>query len=91
MRARGLAAGPVYRSDELIADPAFQASGMLVKLVHKEVGARAIPGLPVRFSGIEPDYRSAPMMGEHSEQVLVELLGYSSAEVSRLRAENIIF
>ncbi len=91
LRARGLAAGPVYRSDELMADPALQASGTLVKVVHKEVGECAIPGLPVRFSALDPDYRSAPMMGEHSEQVLIELLGYSSGEVSRLRAENVIF
>ena len=72
-------------------DPAFQASGMLTKLAHKETGERTICGLPVGFSALRPDYRPTPLIGEDTEQVLGELLGYSSDEIARLRAEKILF
>ncbi|HTY56227.1 MAG TPA: CoA transferase [Candidatus Binataceae bacterium] len=90
LRSRQIAAGPVYRCDELMNDPAFQASGMLTRVNHKEVGERIICGLPVGFSALSPEYRPAPLIGEHTEQVLGEL-GYSSDQIARLRAENVLF
>ncbi len=90
LRERNIATGPVYNAAEVIADPAFQSSGMLVTLNHGEAGARAVPGMPVRFSAIAPDYFGAPMMGEHTDQVLTELLGMPAEEISRLRANEVI-
>ena len=91
LRARKLASGPVYRCDELIKDPALLASGLLKKMAHTEVGERAVCGLPAGFSALQPEYRPAPNIGEHTEQVLGELLGYSTDEIARFRAENILF
>jgi benzylsuccinate CoA-transferase BbsF subunit len=90
LRGRNIAAGPVYNALELVEDSAFQSSGMLVTLNHGETGARAVPGIPARFSALEPDYRGSPMMGEHSDLVLTELLGMSADEISRLRAAEVI-
>ena len=90
LRERGLAAGPVYRVDELMADAAMQSSGMLVKLKHGESGERIVPGIPVRFSAFEPDYRPSPLIGEHSEEVLSGLLGYTADEIARLREQRVL-
>jgi crotonobetainyl-CoA:carnitine CoA-transferase CaiB-like acyl-CoA transferase len=90
LRDRGLAVGPVYRTDELMADPAFQASGMLVNLKHGEVGERALPGLPVRFSAFDPKYTPSPMIGEHTDEVLSGLLGYSAEEIAGLRERMVL-
>ena len=90
LRERGLAAAGVYSTDDLMRDPAFVASGMLVTLSHKECGARATPGLPVRFSAIEPDYRPAPLAGDQTAEILTGLLGYSAEEVERLAASKVI-
>jgi benzylsuccinate CoA-transferase BbsF subunit len=90
LRQRNIATGPVYNAAELVEDTAFQSSGMLVTLNHGEVGARVVPGIPARFSAIEPDYRGSPMMGEHSDQVLTELLGMSAEEISHLRASEVL-
>ncbi len=73
-----------------MADEAFQSSGMLVRLKHGETGERVVPGIPVRFSAFEPAYRPAPMMGEHSEEVLTGLLGYTADEIARLREQNVL-
>jgi len=90
LRTRKLAAGPVYNTAEVVADPAFVASKVGLRLNHKEVGERLVPGLPANFSGFAPMYRAAPALGEHTDEVLVDLLGYSSGEISRLREEGVI-
>lgn len=90
LREHDLAAGPVYCCAELIDDPAFTASDTLVKLGHREVGERAVPGIPARFSVTKPRYVGSPTMGEHSDEILTNLLGMSVEEISRLRAANVI-
>jgi crotonobetainyl-CoA:carnitine CoA-transferase CaiB-like acyl-CoA transferase len=89
LRERGLAAGPVYNTPEVINDPAFSQSGMLVNLKHGEVGERVVPGLPVRFSAIDLEYRGAPMIGEHTDEVMREF-GYSTAEIARLKEAKVL-
>ncbi|HEY2485143.1 MAG TPA: CoA transferase [Candidatus Binataceae bacterium] len=91
LRERGLAAGPVYNTHELAADQAFRASEMMITREHGESGARAVPGLPVKFSAIEPDYRGAPRIGEHSDEILATLLGMDSEEIARLKEGKVIF
>jgi crotonobetainyl-CoA:carnitine CoA-transferase CaiB-like acyl-CoA transferase len=90
LRERNLCAAPVLSTEDLVTDAAFKASGMLVKLNHKESGERIVPGLPARFSALQPDYRPAPLIGEHTEEILTRLLGYSADEVERFRDAKII-
>lgn len=88
LRNRGIAAGPMYNTAEIMADPAMIESGMNVELDHKEVGRRVIPTLPVTFSGFKPNYYGGPAIGEHTDEVLTGLLGYSPEEIARLREEG---
>ena len=90
LRERKLAAGPVYDPMDLMNDPALKESGMLIELEHSESGKRIVPGLPVTFSAMQPDYQPAPAIGADSEQVLRDLLGYSRDEIARLRDEKVI-
>ncbi|HYB89987.1 MAG TPA: CoA transferase [Candidatus Binataceae bacterium] len=90
LRERGLAAGPVYHTQDLVHDEVFANSQMLVKLNHGEVGERTIPVLPSRFSAIEPEYRGTPTIGEHTDEVLTELLGLGADEIAKLREDNVL-
>lgn len=90
LREREVPAGPVYGPVDLMNDQAFLDSGMLVELDHPESGRRVVPGLPVSFSAMKPDYRPAPAIGQDSEQVLSEVLGFSTSEISRLREKKIV-
>jgi crotonobetainyl-CoA:carnitine CoA-transferase CaiB-like acyl-CoA transferase len=87
---RNLCAGPVYSAFDLINDVAFAQSGMMVKLRHKECGERLTPVLPVRFSRLEPEYRAAPLAGEHTDEILRELLSMSDEEINSLRSEKVL-
>src|SRR5260370_21033738 len=89
LRDHGLAAGPVYSTPEVINDPLFSESGMLVNVKHGEVGERVVPGLPVRFSAIDLEYRGAPMIGEHTDEVMREF-GHSVAEIARLKEAKVL-
>ena len=85
---RKLCAGPVYNAFDLVNDSAFAQSGMMVNLHHKECGERLTPTLPVRFSQIEPQYKAAPLAGEHTDEILRELLDMSDEEIDELRQEK---
>lgn len=90
LRARGIAAGLVLGPVDLMHDSAFLASGMLLELEHGESGRRIVPGLPVSFSAMEPDYRPAPIIGQHTDEVLSGLLGYSAEQIATMREKKIL-
>ena len=91
LRERGIAAGPIYNTHEVKADPAFVASGMMITRDHGDSGERAVPGLPVKFSDLEPDYRGAPRIGHDSEEVLRTLLGMTPDEIAHLKESKVLF
>jgi benzylsuccinate CoA-transferase BbsF subunit len=90
LRKHGIAAGPVYGPVDLMQDGAFLACGMLVELEHGESGRRVVPGLPVGFSAMKPDYRPAPTIGQDTDEVLSGLLGYSADEIAMMREKKIL-
>ena len=66
-------------------DPQLEAIGMLERPDHPAVGRRTVPGIPWRLTnGPNGLRRAAPVLAQHTEEVLTELLGYSVEEVVRL-------
>lgn len=85
--ANGVCWGPYQTVAQLVAsDPECSAANPMFTMVAQPgVGPYPMPGLPLRFSAPETaPARAAPQLGEHTEQVLVEILGLSAAEVGRL-------
>ena len=83
-------AGPIYRVDEVAADPALRSRGVVYRI---EKDGRAIPqvGLGIRVDGVEAGIRMAPpLLGEHTESVLRDLLGYDDARIAALRVSGTI-
>ncbi|MGO9062661.1 MAG: CaiB/BaiF CoA transferase family protein [Candidatus Binataceae bacterium] len=90
LRARGVAAGPLYDAKQLVDDPVFRASPMAAEVIHKEAGKRLIGGFPVSFSDLEPQLRGAPTLYQDTDSILGDLLGLSIQEIERLRADKAI-
>ncbi len=89
--AEGLPAGPVNSLDRVIADPQVKAREMVQSFEHPLAGVVQAIDMPFRFSEDGTHIRSAPpLLGQHTDGVLTELLGYSDAEVSRLKAEGVV-
>jgi benzylsuccinate CoA-transferase BbsE subunit len=71
---RGIACGAVYAPDEALADAHFRFREYPVDVEHPELGRSfTYPGLPYTGSSIPKTIRRAPMVGEHTQEVLAEL------------------
>ena len=80
---------PAYAIDE---DHQMQARGFWEPVVHPVVGEHRYPGWPMRLSGSAGGwYRSpAPLLGQHNEEVLSDLLGLDAEEIDHLRRAGVI-
>ena len=91
LSAQGVPCGPVNRLDEVFEDPQVQARQMLIELAHAQAGTVPAVANPVRFSQTPTTYQQAPpLLGEHSEQVLRDILGKEEEEIVRLKAVGVI-
>jgi crotonobetainyl-CoA:carnitine CoA-transferase CaiB-like acyl-CoA transferase len=86
----GVPAGPVLSVLDMHRDPQAQARGMITQAEHSRLGPVMTLGLPVRFSATPGGvHRSAPRLGEHSREVLIEL-GYDEGAIERLVASGAV-
>ncbi len=81
---------PILDTLEALNDPHFAQRGMVFDAVHPKRGKHKMLGMPVKMSKSDFEYRPAPSLGQHNEEVLNELLGYSKEKVAALRKEGVI-
>jgi len=88
--AAGVPVGPVNKIGDMLADPQVKAREMVVEVDHPKAGRVKALGHPVKFSQTPASItRAAPMLGEHTREVL-QAIGYSGAEVTRLAGEGAV-
>jgi crotonobetainyl-CoA:carnitine CoA-transferase CaiB-like acyl-CoA transferase len=81
----GVPAGPINNIDQVYQDPQVQARGMVQTLPHAAAGQAPVGASPLKLSGSPVTYRhAAPLLGEHTEQVLRERLGLTDDEIAKL-------
>jgi formyl-CoA transferase len=80
---------PVLSMREIANDPALRASGTVVEVQQKKRGSYLTVGSPIKFSGFTPTITGAPLLGEHTVEVLTEL-GYSDEQIATLRGEEVV-
>jgi crotonobetainyl-CoA:carnitine CoA-transferase CaiB-like acyl-CoA transferase len=77
--------------DDLPDDPQMTANGYVTSFDHPSFGATKVVGVPVRLSETPGQVRlAAPEFGQHTEEIMTEVLGYSWDEVGRLRDAEVI-
>jgi crotonobetainyl-CoA:carnitine CoA-transferase CaiB-like acyl-CoA transferase len=92
LQAEGVAAAPVLSRKEKFSDPQLIARQDFVKVIHPVLGEELLDANPWRLSATPPEiFRHAPLVGEHNDYVYGELLNMSSAEISKLKEEEIIY
>jgi crotonobetainyl-CoA:carnitine CoA-transferase CaiB-like acyl-CoA transferase len=88
--AAGVPVGPIHTIGEALTHPQTLARAMVVELVHPQAGPTKALGCPVHFSKTPTRItRHAPMLGEHSRELLREY-GYSEAEIDGFVREGVI-
>jgi formyl-CoA transferase len=91
LEAAGVPCGPINRLDDVFANPQVQARGMEVVMPHPSGGEVHLPASPMKMSATPPRYDAPPPTpGQHTAEVLGELLGMSEAEVGALRGRGLV-
>jgi len=89
-RAADIWCGPVYGYADLVEDPQIKHNGTFVEYDHPTEGRVKVPGFPIRFSRTPSAItRGAPLVGEHSEEVLRES-GRSAEEIAQLIESGVV-
>jgi formyl-CoA transferase len=86
----GVPCGPIYKMNEVFADPQVKHLGMAQTVNHPTLGPIDLIGQAVSLSRTPSKLRTAtPERGEHTDAVLVEL-GYDQAAIARLHADGVV-
>jgi crotonobetainyl-CoA:carnitine CoA-transferase CaiB-like acyl-CoA transferase len=91
LHAEGVPAAPINRVDQVLADPQVRLREMVVGLPHPRLGPVETLGTPIRPAGAPP-FRPAPppVLGEHTDAVLRDLLGYPPERIAALRQAGVV-
>jgi crotonobetainyl-CoA:carnitine CoA-transferase CaiB-like acyl-CoA transferase len=91
LRAAGIPCGPINTVTQALADPHAAARGMVVEMEHASAGKVRALGVPFRMHGTPATVRRAPpSLGEHTDAVLRDELGYDAARIAELRKNRIV-
>ncbi|MEO0246984.1 MAG: CoA transferase [candidate division WOR-3 bacterium] len=83
-------AGPINTVDKAINDEQVRARNFIQEIDHPTAGKIKLMKNPIHFGDIDLDiYRHPPLLGEHTEEILLEL-GYNHEEIKNLKAKGII-
>jgi formyl-CoA transferase len=90
MKEVGVPSGPVLDSGEIFTNEHLRERGMLVDIEHPTRGPMTLLGCPIRLSESPAVHRRAPLLGEHTAEVLAEELGINASEVEALAQSGIV-
>ena len=77
--------GPIMSTEDLANDEHVKLRGMYVELDHPERGKWWNIGMPIKLSDSPAEIRRSPLLGEHTDEILKEVLGYGDAKMSALK------
>jgi crotonobetainyl-CoA:carnitine CoA-transferase CaiB-like acyl-CoA transferase len=84
-------AGPVYTYADLVQDPHVQETGMVTSVNHPTIGPLRMPNVPLKMSDTPAEIRLPPPgLGEQTDSVLQEILGYDNQRLQQLHAAGAI-
>jgi formyl-CoA transferase len=86
----GVPAGAVFDTKDLLSDPYLLRRGTFAKVAHPTRGEFVMPGFPVHLSDSFVPVRPAPLLGQHSGEILREWIGMDETEVERLKAAGVV-
>ena len=92
LQARGVAAFPSMNSKDLADDPHLTQRGFFAELPHAEVGIRKHTGIPWLLSESPNGVQSqAPLLGQHTDQIMRDVLGYSDEHIAQLKERQVLY
>ncbi|MFF7450480.1 MULTISPECIES: CoA transferase, partial [unclassified Streptomyces] len=90
LNAAGIPCGPVLSTKEIIEDASLAANGMIVEVDQPGRGTFTTVGNPLKLSDSPTRITPAPLLGQHTHDILTTELGLSDEELRQLRADGVV-
>lgn len=90
LNAHSIPCGPILSTKEIIEDSSLAANDMIVTVDHPERGPFTTVGNPLKLSDSPTHITTPPLLGEHTEEILIGELGLGDEELRLLRAEGVV-
>ena len=91
LEGAGVPVGPVLDLEDVLENPQAKAREMFVKVHHPAIGEMTQPGFPIKFSETKGDFsQPSPSLGEHTDEVLSKVLGFSEDKIQELKKSGIV-
>lgn len=74
--------GPILSMKEIAEDQSLRETGTIVEVDHPERGAYLTVGNPIKLSDCPADVKRSPLLGEHTDEILAEVLGMNEDEIA---------
>ena len=82
--------GPVLSMEELSVDQSLRESGTVVEVDHPERGKYLTVGNPIKLSDSPADVQRSPLLGEHTDEILDQVLGMSPDEIDAAKQSGAV-
>jgi formyl-CoA transferase len=82
--------GPILSMKEIAGEQSLRATGTVVEVDHPTRGPYLTVGNPIKLSDSPPDVRRSPLLGEHTDEVLRDVLRYSAKEIGDIKVSGAI-
>jgi formyl-CoA transferase len=82
--------GPILSMKEISEEPSLRETGTIVEVDHPERGPYLSVGCPVKLSDNDVVVERSPLLGEHSDEILAAVLGYSAEEIASLKDSGVV-
>src|SRR5262245_55746259 len=82
--------GPILSMKEIAEEPSLRETGTVVEVDHPGRGKYLTVGNPVKMSDSITEVKRSPLLGEHTEEILTKVLGYSAKELAEIKASGAI-
>ena len=82
--------GPILSMKEIAEEPSLRETGTVVEVDHPTRGKYLTVGNPIKLSDSPCEVQRSPLLGEHTEEILSKVLGYSASEVAEIKGSGAI-
>ena len=82
--------GPILSMKEIAEEKSLRDTGTVVEVDHPGRGKYLTVGNPVKMSDSITEVKRSPLLGEHTEEILSKVLGYSASEVAEIKSSGAI-
>ena len=89
LQKKGIKAGPILQPDDLLSDPQLLHREFIIETEHPTGGKVKHPGVPWHIDNLKSLLNPAPLLGEHTQEILANVLHLSSKEIEELEEKNI--